>query len=360
MKNIIYYISEYGYGHAARSIAIIRNILEQDSEIHIQVVHNYALEFLKESLRKNNVSFYNLATDIGYCLKDGSIEPDSSRQIHEVENYLLQMEDLLYSEINRLSSNNIDLIISDISPIAFNVADRLDVPSVGISNFTWYTAYQDLVPSEILVPIKESYEKMDYYFALAGSTNEEWGRMETVHFGFHSRRIDFVEVNRIRSTIRKDKQLVFIGFGMKMELTDLQNLSLWNSPDIHFIVSSNLNINHSNVSRIPHEYMETQNYMAACDLVITKAGWGTVGEAVVGKTPLLIIDRQLMREDKNTIAYLKKHKLCQIINWEELNNLVITDKFMDEMNKAYMVSNFSKTNEVGRIVEGIFTILERV
>lgn len=39
-----------------------------------------------------------------------------------------------------------DCIISDISPIAFEIADQLEVPSIGISNFTWYTAYKNIVP----------------------------------------------------------------------------------------------------------------------------------------------------------------------------------------------------------------------
>lgn len=52
---------------------------------------------------------------------------------------------------------------------------------------------------------------------------------------------------------------------MKMDLNDLQNLPIWNIPNIHFIVSSNLNIDHPNVSIIEKDYIETQNYIAACD-----------------------------------------------------------------------------------------------
>ena len=52
-----------------------------------------------------------------------------------------------------------DCIISDISPIAFEIADQLEVPSIGISNFTWYTAYKNIVPDSSLQVFKNMYKK---------------------------------------------------------------------------------------------------------------------------------------------------------------------------------------------------------
>jgi len=325
MKKIIYYISEYGFGHATRSIAIIRELL-RNPEIHIEVVNEFALGFIRRSVLHKNVSYYSFSSDIGYILKDGSIEPNPKRQIHELNCFTNNLDKLVNSEVKRLSKYKVDLIISDISPIAFQVADRLGVPSIGISNFTWFTAFEGLVPSEYLYPLKEAYKKMDYYYALAGSNEVKWGRKENFHFDFYSRKVDQEEVKRIRSNLAREKKLVFIGFGMKMKIHDLQKLQIWNSPDTNFIVSSNLQIDHPNVFKIPHDYLETQNYIAACNLVITKAGWGTVGEAVFAGIPLLIIERDGMKEDENTIQYLKASNRAKTISWNNFKKYIYDSK----------------------------------
>ncbi|WP_335699289.1 hypothetical protein [Neobacillus drentensis] len=62
MTTIAYYISDYGYGHASRSIAIIRKLLEE-SEVKIIVCHSFALSFIKASLNSDSVSYRNIKTN---------------------------------------------------------------------------------------------------------------------------------------------------------------------------------------------------------------------------------------------------------------------------------------------------------
>lgn len=50
MKTICYYISDYGYRHAARSVAIIRDLIAQSEKVKVVVCHSYALDFIKDSL----------------------------------------------------------------------------------------------------------------------------------------------------------------------------------------------------------------------------------------------------------------------------------------------------------------------
>jgi hypothetical protein len=46
----------------------------------------------------------------------------------------------------------------------------------------------------------------------------------------------------------------------------------------------------SSVPKIPGDDCETQDYVAACDLVVAKAGYGTISEAVQARVPLLLFD----------------------------------------------------------------------
>lgn len=131
---------------------------------------------------------------------------------------------------------------------------------------------------------------------------------------------------------------------MKIDVGSLEQLPIWNSPDCVFLVSSNVRVNLPNVFHIPADYLESQNYIAASDLVISKAGWGMVGEAVSSNIPLLILNRASMKEDQNTINYLKQKYLCETIEWEDFKTFQINVSKIDNMKKAtnYILNDQSK------------------
>jgi len=48
MKTISFYISDYGYGHVSRSIALIRDIVNSNKDINIIVKISGQFEFTKK------------------------------------------------------------------------------------------------------------------------------------------------------------------------------------------------------------------------------------------------------------------------------------------------------------------------
>lgn len=322
MNTIAYYISDYGYGHASRSIAIIRKLLD-DAEVNIIVCHSFALGFIKESLHSKRVSYRNIKTDVGYILEMDSIYPDKARLLVEYKNFISNWDYYIKQEREFFKNHNVDLVVSDISALPFETAESLGIPSVGISNFTWYTAYQGLINNIELKTFKQAYQKMTYFFSLAGS-NERWD-MSTNDYGFFSREINLKEVQRIRGLFNpyNDLKIIFLGIGMKIDVGSLDQLPIWDSPNCVFVVSSNVKVNRSNVFQIPTDYLESQNYIAASDLVISKAGWGMIGEAQTANVPILLLNRPSMKEDQNTINYLKQHHLCETIEWEDFKSYQI-------------------------------------
>ncbi|WP_088013323.1 glycosyltransferase [Gottfriedia acidiceleris] len=349
MKTISYYISDYGYGHASRSIAVIRNFLNRTSDVRVIICNSFAIEFLKESLADygERVVFHEVQTDIGYVLKKDSLEPDPIRLLKQLQAFYENWEDIVENELEYFKDKVIVGILTDISPIGIEVGSRLGIPTIGISNFTWYSAYKDLVDENQLGRLRNSYEKMDFYFALA-TNQEKLGRIDQLDFSFFSRTIKQEEVNRIRNFVNPqgNKKVVFVGIGMKIDVP-LMGLPVWSNNENVYIVSSNVQVEGENIFKIPFNYTESQNYIAASDIVITKAGWGTVSEAVnLGKS-LYVIDRQSLNEDRNTISYLTNHNLAQIITLEELY------KFKDLPIRESIKSN----NEVDLIVNKFCEIL---
>ncbi len=333
LKIIAYYISDYGYGHAARSTAIIRELLKQNEGIEIIICHSFAIEFLRQSFRyEHRVRFREILTDVGYVLKENSLEPDADLLNHRVASYVSSFHTKLMYEVHFMKVANVSFVISDISPLGVAGAYLLNLPSLGISNFTWFTAYEGLIGELSLEFLEKRYKQMTYQFSLACSDEPHWGIKENQSFGFYSREVNDCEVQRIRKEIDPagDSHIIYFGLGMKVDIETLSDLPIWQSPNCKFIVSSNVNVTHSNVYKISQEETETQHYVAAADLVLTKAGWGTISEAICAGVPLLITNRSSMKEDRHTIDYLVRHQLCDCVEWKELENLLVTPSLIEK------------------------------
>ena len=349
MKTVAYYISDYGFGHAARSIAVIRELLRQSESLHIIVCHSFAQEFLKQSLPDERVTFRCVKTDVGYYLKENTLEPDKELIDLKVKEQLTNWSFLIHKECLFLRETEVDLVISDISPIGISSAFELGIPTIGISNFTWHTAYQGLIRGESLEFLKRQYDKMSYFFSLAGSQEPKWGTVDNKQFGFYSRELDLLDVQRIKDHLNPtgDKIIVFFGLGMKINDEYFKKLELWNSPNCIFVTSYHSDIDEPNIVKIPKDYLESQNYIAAADMVISKAGWGTISEGVCGQTPLVIVNRKSMQEDKNTIEFLENHHLCELITEEELDQFMINESFIKKVKKQKQELWRSDINRIG-------------
>ncbi|OAN14373.1 hypothetical protein [Exiguobacterium undae] len=333
---IAYYISDYGYGHATRSVAIIRELLKSNENLNLIICHSFAQKFLQESLRDSRVTFRTLETDIGYILNPQTLELDHLKIQDMYEEYLVHRKRKIKGERDFLTEKNIDYIISDIYSTAIEAAYDLNIPSIGISNFLWSDVYKNIISDSKLKVMQEAYAKMTYYLPLKGQINSK-RYMNT--FDFFSREINHSEVRKIKSklNISLSDIVIFYGLGMKIDhSTQFDNdSSLWSTEGCKFIVSSHIDISHPNVFRIPNDYTETQNYIAASDFTITKPGWSTVSESINGSSNLLLIKRDSFIEDQNTIDALNGKANYHVISLEKLNHSKFKDTLLMKHHKKF-------------------------
>jgi UDP-N-acetylglucosamine transferase subunit ALG13 len=362
LKTIAYYLSEYGFGHATRSIAVIRRLCEKNA-IRIIVCNAFAYDFLNRSLNDliagERVALRKISNDIGYVLQPRSLTPDCDQFKIKYRKFISELPLTVQREEKFLTDHHVNLVIGDIPPAPFKAAWALSISSVGMSNFTWHTAYKDLLPDAELQPLYECYSSMDYFFALAGSKEEAWGKIGNRSFGFFSRSPQSEAVHKIRKTVNPtgDKTIVFFGLGMKIDAGNLAAYKLWSSRNCVFLVSSNTNIKGDNIYKIPADDTESQNYIAASDIVISKPGWGTVSEAVSCNKPLILVTRQKMQEDKNTIEYLKNNGGCELVEWEAMKEFEITADLLERLNKQKQRLGVDSEEVITAIVDEICGVL---
>lgn len=303
MKTISFYISDHGYGHASRSIATIRRVLK-NMDVEVYVNCSYALSFVKKSLESfdERVKFRDVGNDFGLITSDNfSIQMEETEE--RLESWIGSWDEYIGREKKFSEERNVDLIISDVPPQPFEVADELGINSLLISNFTWHEIYEDLFSGRKFSDIEDAYRKADLGLLIPFSTGCDPVK--------NTKEIDLVtrKPTRTKKEIRNElgakenETLVYFGlgksyFGDNSIDVDKENFSL-------LVGSHNESVENPDY-RIPKYVTESQNYIEAADLVVTKFGYSTISEAVYSRKPLLVASRGII-EDREGIRKLKNN-----------------------------------------------------
>jgi uncharacterized protein (TIGR00661 family) len=297
--NICFYISDYGYGHASRSIAIIRKLLDEYKDVKIYIKNSGAFDFIWNSLPRENVEVIHSKNDIGVIFRENSVIVDREQTRKMLIDWISSWNEFVKKEKTFCESRMIDLILSDITPQAFVVANELDIPGIAISNFTWHYIFYNLFGNIPAVEqIKDAYLFADR--ALVLPFNEDMNVFKKQKkVGLVSREITMDKYDMRRTMgISDSEMLVYIGVGMSLDPSLLRNMKMLDIPDLKLLVQSNVELTFENVVKIPDIETDMQNYINMCDLVVSKTGYGITSEAIRAKIPMFLLKRKGFQEDE--------------------------------------------------------------
>lgn len=297
--NICFYISDYGYGHASRDIAVIRRILNDcndDCTAKIFVKTDGPYRFIKQSLP--SVTTIKTRNDIDLAYKENSVIVNKTETEERLDQWVASWDDYIRLEKAFCQSNEIDLILSDIVPQSFIVANELELPGIGISNFTWHYIFFNLFGStQATDRLEKAYACGDMALILPFNENmSSFKRRRLIGLISREATIDRAILRR-KYGVAEDELLIYIGLGRSLDPSLLKGWNGLDVPGVKFLLSSNLDLPLKNSIRIPAEETETQNCISMCDLVVSKTGYSTVSEAIRAKVPMLLFRRDGFKED---------------------------------------------------------------
>jgi len=148
MGRIAYFISPHGFGHAARSCAVMDALLRRRPAMRFDLFTEVPRWFFSESLPRC-FTYHRLASDVG-LVQVSALTENLDATVERLDGSPLQDFEVIETLGKGLRQLGCDLVISDISPLGLMVADHLDLPSVLVENFTWdwiYASYPDAPPS---------------------------------------------------------------------------------------------------------------------------------------------------------------------------------------------------------------------
>lgn len=317
--NVAFYISNHGYGHAARNIPLIEKLWKDDvsNRVFIRTDSERAAMIKRNLAHCDERLVYNEDyQECGLLYQQGHLEVDTERMRLGVEKETAAWDGLIEEEKKRLVNDKIDVIVSDVTPWILRAAKELNIPGILISNFTWYDHYRLYLGEEYAAPYRECYALADktlLYELHVEQMSRYCGRCEEV--SLTARTGNPHKAEEIR---RKYKApLVFVSVGMSVSLTEEIDVG---SLPYTFIATRGVKLKGKNVVYLPDNVMNTMDYISASEYVITKCGWSTVSEILLNgkKCALLAFSDSL--EEKALLEKVMARNNGIKISWRDLKD----------------------------------------
>jgi L-arabinokinase len=307
---IFFYISGHGFGHAARSIELIREIRSQRPEARV-VVRAAVPRWLFHSIAGPSVEVQELETDSGIAQLD-SLRLDEEQTARAAARFFVNFDRRVAIEAEMIRGLGVDLVAGDIPPLAFAAAARAGVPSVAVGNFTWdwiysiYPAFDRLAPDTIPA-IRRAYSTATRALRLPlhGGFEPMAGRIEDVPFIARRSTRDPADTRRLLG-ISGDRPVVLPSFGGDGASLPLEALR----QSKRFTLIEPV--------REPPAGLLYQDLVAAADVVVSKPGYGIVSECVANETALLYTSRGRFVEYDLFVAEMPQILRCRYLSQEDL------------------------------------------
>lgn len=293
--NIFYYVTSHGYGHGVRTCCLAEAL---PSQCHITFRTTLPETFFHEELTRQ-FNYIPGEFDCG-CLQTDGVTTDVGSTLSRYAILAKNNKLILDNEIHLCQKHKVDLIISDITPFAFEVAHACSLPSIAITNFTWYDIYHeylDEIPeyAPMIDTIKNQYRLADSLLALSPALSMDYFKKRIPVNVVGRKGIDVRKKIISRFNIDNNKKigLIYIGnFGMHTVLwKDLEKFTDW-----EFLGVYPLPGNPRNFHLITKEHFRYQDLIASTDAMFSKLGYGAVSECMLNGKPIVYLPRTKFAE----------------------------------------------------------------
>ena len=297
-RRLAYYITPHGFGHAIRSIEVIRHLLVLAPALDIVIVSTLP-EFLVDQSLGDSVSIRRKQLDIGLVQRD-SIQFDLRATLDQLQSLHDHRDALVADEIHFLNAQEIQAVVCDIPFLPFAAASQASIPAIGMGNFTWDWIYQAYASADsrwtpLVDWIRESYHKCHLLLQLPMhgdcSVCPNIQDVPLVARRAKRKREETLEI----LGLRLDQKVYLISFGW-LDLGETAQKRLEEITDAMFLFKHPLSFHFRNGICLDEHPLSYEDVVAAVDGVITKPGYGIVSDCLAHGTPVIYTDRGFFPE----------------------------------------------------------------
>ncbi len=309
MPTIAYFVSPHGFGHAARSAAVLNALFARRPELQAHLFTTVPEWFWRDSLDGPFVQ-HPVVTDVGLVQKSPTEEdPRATVERLAAVRPFEERARPLSDELERLDC---DVVVCDISALGLAAARRAGVPSILVENFTWdwvYRSYFDVAPE-----LREAAAEMADLYGGAHvriQTQPICHKVEgsrTVTPVFRRRRSTDEEVREALGLSAESRYALVTMGGTAWRFDGARRLS---GPDgLHFVVfAGTAEIErHGHVILLPERSpVYLPDLVAASEVVVGKLGYSTVAEAWAAGCRYLYVSRPEFPESPLLAEFVERY-----------------------------------------------------
>ncbi len=319
MLHIAYYISGHGYGHAVRSIEVIK-ALARKSPFYFFHIKTTAPEWFFPLNLDCNYTYYRHYNDVG-TVQHHFHEVDKIATLDALRKLFDDRQAFIEREIQFFNKYHIQLVIGDIPPLAFAAAYEAGIPAVAIGNFSWdwiYRAYLDELPDfePLIRDIQEYYRMADVLLRLPmhGPMPAFRAVEDTAMIARKARR-KARDVRRMLR-LRDDGRPVIL---VALRPADLERVPFERvtkkSPYQFIVLGQKQYAEHA--LNLPQDLMPFPELVNAADVVVSKPGYGIVSECIANRTPLVFAERKDFPEYDVLVEALDTYAVSHFLSSED-------------------------------------------
>jgi len=225
--------------------------------------------------------------DVG-VIQHSAIDEDREASIISIRDWTAQMPTQIDRDIDRLGEFQPDLILSDISPLAFPVAKALGVPGIGLATLDWHTIYAHWLPADdpAIKTLAQAYHLCDILLKPPMSMDMKAFSVQKNIPLIATQPLEIADP--VPDDPRKKALVLFGGCGNPpFDLQALADMDDWLFliPDVGSDAPANVKSIHYSADMRPVDLMRW------VDVVVGKPGYGLLSECWVTTTPIAWVER---------------------------------------------------------------------
>ena len=329
---IAYFVSSHGFGHAARSAAVMEAIHARHPATRFSLFTGVPRWFFEDSMTAS-FDYLPCHTDVG-LVQSTPMEEDLSATLRELSNFLPLRPDAVETAAATVSRLGCGLVVSDISPFGIAVASSLGLPCVLIENFTWdwiYGAYLSDEPrfSPFIDELHNLYSTVHLRIQARPFCQPVSGAhsVNPISRPIRQSRPKILE----RLQLPEESQFVLLtmgGFPANYEFLD----RLHRYSGLRFVIPGGADsiIRQQNLILLPHRTsFQHADLVAAASLVVGKLGYSTLAEVYQSATPYLFMQRRRFPESPALARFAERNLVCGELTEDEFEAADWPDQLHD-------------------------------
>lgn len=303
---VAFCISGHGFGHASRQVEVINafGALRPDVPVH---VFTQASRWLLDRTLRVAVTVHETAVDTGAVQRD-SLAIDIEATLEAAAHFEAGADAAATTLARTFQDARVRVVVCDAPAMPCTAAARAGCPAIVLANFTWDWIYDDFVADH--AAFADLPARLGTHYAQAAAA---W-RLP-MHGGFATigTTLDFPWVARRSRRDREETRrllgaddarplalISFGGYGVA-GLTLAQHAGapyriVLSAGATHAAAEAPADALHADRDRLDALGLRYEDLVAACDVVVSKPGYGIVSECVANGTALLYTDRGRFRE----------------------------------------------------------------